>query len=585
MAEFSIPQGMSEYRWILPTAVFFAKPYKHTLLGVLGDSNGTATPLLLVDVNHDSGIATTHQIGTVPADDHNAPAISAAPGDPILVAWNHHGQDTLIRYRVGLPDLPASVVQAPEQTVDVGDVVAYGQAWRVDHLSDQSKVTYYRLYRRTLTDWYLLTEEVDRETLEVTTNAPGTHLISGNGTKIYCTTATGSADAQVVRVAIGTNPSDETINGVSWIEIDLNSGAISTPLDDTFTANVSGTNLPVIPTYSLRLLPNVSQERRLFAARPWPSAMGVLTAEGVPTNRPATARYWLSEWGGQYSSPTVGPPASANGLICPIGASPSCVRSTEVTLADGATSIVMSMDMTLPSTKPDYAYLDLCGQYDGGNGWYAWLGASTNELKLRFVVSRAGGQASTLTSTVPLNGVSWGDRVRIKITYTPTAVAGIRCTMENAVGSSSTWTTIGSLAGNSGAIVVDPDAYSWIGARALDRADGLVVHVAKWTLSGNIATDINFGNDATGWPGYATVYTDSYGNGWSVFGQAVVGRTAYGPVIPPQAIPVRYDLGLVGGTLWASSYPGGAFQGAAIILARFNGSNQEVVLAYIIDGT
>ena len=593
----AVPEGIVEYRWISPASVYLPEPYRHTLLAALGNSDGTNTKVLIADLNNEDNRLLNdgqpYEIGTVPADDHNAPSVITAPGDPIVVHWTHHGLTDLMYYKVGLPDRPDTLVAAPLQTFDMGEYTSYGQAWKVDHLSDDEKVTYYRLYRRTLTEWYLLTEEVNRSTLVMTTDAPGVHLVTGNGSKPYCTTATGARDAQVVRLAIGTNPSDEA-DWVDWVEINLATGAITSPLDEAFTANLDGTNLPIGHSAQIQLLPNLSgaqvgHERRLLAARPWPAPMGLLTAEGDPANR-AASRYLIQEWGGDYTEEDEGDPAASNGLIVPNGASPSYVKTNDITLANGASGIQVTVKLKLPASKPPDSWLDIAGQLNGASatsGWYIWLGATTNELRPRIGVNRVGNSNHNLSCPNPFSGFTWGDTVWLRVTYTVTASGSPsrRATFEQSP-DGVTWTEIGYHVGASGALVVEPDAYTWIGGRSIDRIHDLVIQETQISIGGVAQSDIDFTSDTTGgWPGYETAYTDTDDNDWTLVGQATVGRTAYGPTIPPEAIPVSRDLGAIGGALWASYYPGAAFQGASVILARTNGANQELVLSHFVGET
>lgn len=586
--------GMVEFRWILPTSVYLAEPYRHTLLACLGNSNSTSTPVLIVDVSHESGAVQTYQVGTVAADDHNAPSVITAPGDPIVVQWTQHSATNLMYYKVGLADRPDSLVSAPLQTISMGGPTSYGQAWKIDALSNDEEVVYYRLYRYNGTEWYLLKETVNRATLQVTTNSPGVHLVSGEGTQFYCTTARGSKDAQKIRVGVAPNPSA----GNGWLfyfEIDFVTGAVTSPFDETFSANLSGTNLPVTRGDIVGFLPTFSgaktgYERRLLAVRPWPAALGVLTAEGDPADRAGTAHYYLNEWDGDFTGNTTGDPASATGLIVPLTAGTTAVyaKTTEIPLATSAASIKVTTHVKLPPSKPANAYLEVCGQdmEDSTNQmWRLDIGATTNELKVRFYVNRTGPALSTLTSTSALAGATWGSEVWIRSTYT-VASSGTpvrRWTIESSL-NGTTWTEIGAIAGNSGNILIDPAAYTFIGSRGAAFTGDLVIYSTKIEIGGTTRTDIDFTNDSTGWPGYATAYTDSNGNDWGIVGIAEVGRTAYGPTIPPTADPVIRDFGLTGGSLYASYYPGAAFQGASVILARTNGANQELVASYFVDG-
>lgn len=613
----AIPQGMVEFRWILPTAVYLNEPYRHVLFAALGNSTSTSdTPMrLLVDVKIDTWEVATYQWGTTGADDHNSPSVWSEPGELIVCQNTLHGAatvsqptgDTNLRYRVGLPDLPQSIENAPDQVIDMGALTAYGQAWKDETLTNSEHLVLRRLYRRNLVDWYLLTETINRQTLVITTDAPGVRLVNGNGLQCYCTSARGSQDKQVIRVAGGLNPSSDP-DQVIWFEINLATGDVTSDLKPSLAANLDGTDLPLLITDTdIQLLPSLSgakanYERRLMAAAPWPGPLGVLTTEADPTNRAATAHSWLHRWGGEYTEESEGDVGAYNGMLIPTaaGASAAYAKTTSVTSAAGTSGFKYTVKVKLPSAQPPsgIAWLDLGGQLDdvsnsgNGTGWQLWLGAQTLPLTPRLVVNRAGGATSNLSATSPLAGATWGDEVWIRATYTvaSSGTPARRCTIESSLNSTNgvdgTWTEIGAIAGNSGAIDVNGSAYTFIGARTGNRAYGQVIKYAKIEIAGVTKTEINFAIDTSGgWPGWETAYTDTNSNAWVISGAAVVQRTAYGPTIPPQPLPVSHDLGYVGDSIYSSYYPGAAFDGDAFVGVRTNGANQEYFRQYFLNNT
>lgn len=309
----NIPDSIQEW-WTYPLA---SRVGTRTVLGAISSTG----EVLACSLDHTTGITGRHVVGTAPADDHNTPALHpAVEGRRMLMVWSQHGAENVIHLKVSdqARDV-ASLVAAPAVTADVGGPVSYQQVFRITHLCTPTVDTFWVLTRVTSYVWTVTTVVVAQDTGAITVGATQPLVTASDLTYLSCASAHNSG-AEVIRVAWGYNPGASK-SAVRYFEINVETGAVTSPIDPGVNANLDGTNLPLVDTAVAPLLPDrpAGSSRRLLYARPGPSSPGVAYAEWDSTT-PDSATYHVVtiEGGGTSTSsygtagPRVGYTAAAN---------------------------------------------------------------------------------------------------------------------------------------------------------------------------------------------------------------------------------------------------------------------------------
>lgn len=337
---------------------------------VVGGAISSTGDILVWQHEHDTDATTRVVVGSGAVDDHNCPAVWARPGRRTLVIWHQHNLDQLLRVKVSdVEGSLGSLAAAPVLEVDIGGLCSYAQIHRVEHLSTAGADVFWVFTRRNTTTWWVQPLTVDQATGTVT---PGTafQLVNGIGKQCYLSVADAhAATGQVLRLAWGYNPAQPT-HAVFYLEIDVVTGAITSPADPTVAANMDGTSLPIYDNTLLPLIPEpaAGMSRRLFYTRPGPAAPAVAFADWSEADPDgAVYRVLGSDGAGGWTltelgeaGPRIGFSAVANYL--PGLAFPDPAVDDTVAVArrvDGATTLTVVTDGTattfVPSTEQVWA--------------------------------------------------------------------------------------------------------------------------------------------------------------------------------------------------------------------------------------
>lgn len=243
-------------------------------------------------------------MGMSKVDDHCAPSRFVEAGRRQLVTWNWHGDTTGLQYRVSSVD---GTSWLPEQFLDIGLSASYDQMEKITHLSDASQDTIYHLIRRGSTAWGIQPTSLDQATGALT-----------KGAWIPLTSSVPDMQSYLIKrsLIIGgqqhwdifwyPNPSEAT-SEVHAFRVNLVTGAITSPVDGALTANLNGTNLPLLKSSMAPMFTNLTGtgDRRIFYPSPL-NEWKLLVAEW-DTTTPATGRYLERKWlGGVVTSTDLG---------------------------------------------------------------------------------------------------------------------------------------------------------------------------------------------------------------------------------------------------------------------------------------
>jgi hypothetical protein len=254
--------------------------------------------VLACEMNHITGTSKRIVVGTVESDDHNTPAMWAAEGRRALMAWTRHGADLFVHLRVSSPAVDVeSFGEGIEYLVNCNGAASYAQIHHLPHLSTPATDVFWVFMRVGDLSWGYFQVTVDQGTGVLTHGAPTILLTSAS--QCYIATANAhAATGHIIRFTWGYNPAAPE-SAVMYVEIDAVSGAITSPVDPTVSANMSGVGLPLDDAAITPLLPQTpaGQDRRLFYARPGPASPAVAYAEWNQTDRPA-ATYKITQWDG-----------------------------------------------------------------------------------------------------------------------------------------------------------------------------------------------------------------------------------------------------------------------------------------------
>lgn len=289
------PDGTQEW-WISPVHTTLRAPYERIVSGTYSSTGE------IVASEYVPGLGLTKReiLGkTGQVDDHNAPGLWAKDGRRMVIAWTEHNETNRIDMRVSSADgNVSSFLDAPVVSLDLGRATSYTQIHRVEHLSDAAQDTFWMFTRLGSVDWALVVFSVAQDTGAVTQQGPAKVVFVGDG-QYYVTSADAHANgAQVLRLAAGYNPA-APLNAVHYYEIDVVTGAMSTPTG-ALSANVlTGAGLPLAPADVVPVLPqtDAAVDRRLFYVRPGPISPAIAYAEW-PVSDATQARYKVAVFNG-----------------------------------------------------------------------------------------------------------------------------------------------------------------------------------------------------------------------------------------------------------------------------------------------
>lgn len=271
----SVQDGIGEW-WVYPLATYMSEPRERTIAGAVAQ-DGT---LIAAEFDHASGTQTRVEVGAGVPDDHNCPAIWAMAGRRLVMLWTQHSRDRLLQARVSDADgsvLSLRTAAAQDFTASTG--VSYSIIHRIEHLSDAAQDTFWVFVRVGNYSWAVIPFSVDQATGVITWGVEQRLVTGSYQTYMSIMDAHGPGD-QTLRCAWGFNPGP-THNPVNYFEINTVTGAISSSVDPSIVANISGAGLPLEADAVTPLLPDLpdTHSRRLHYVRPGPSLPAIAYAE------------------------------------------------------------------------------------------------------------------------------------------------------------------------------------------------------------------------------------------------------------------------------------------------------------------
>lgn len=304
--------------WIYPVATYIESENR-TVYGGYSASG----EVLANEIDHATGETKRVVIGeTVIVDDHNNPAIHAEAGRRLVLAYTQHGQDPYVRFRVSDADGNIySLASNDEQIYNAGKAATYTQIHKIDSLSDASNDVFWLFSRWTNGEWWLLPFTVPQATGTISFGT-AVQLVDSDS-QTYISTAK-SYDGKI-RVSWYHNPGT-LMAAIYYLEIDIASGSVKSPLDNTTLGNVSGAGLPVLLNEVTPVLPepvSSTTARRMFYCRPGPMTPAIAYAEW-DTSDPDAAEYniieatddtatsWVNHALGVIAGPRIGHASASN---------------------------------------------------------------------------------------------------------------------------------------------------------------------------------------------------------------------------------------------------------------------------------
>lgn len=243
-APFTLVGDQMSSWWTTPKAVELEYADVRYLLtsGVAASGAIQQQTIRLADRN-----TTTFALGTHEQDDHNAGAIVAPLGMARIVFYARHGEDALLRWRIGASADPTSALGSEQTLTVTGDAVTYAQAHHRPgtdevYVFTRVTVTASRYWTMVWSGDYLATAPSQQRVFDFGASQQG-YLVSTQTTD----------DPDILRLALTGNPnsSSSTIHDIYVCLVNLDSGDI-TELDGTVLGNFkTGASLPLTVTSAL----------------------------------------------------------------------------------------------------------------------------------------------------------------------------------------------------------------------------------------------------------------------------------------------------------------------------------------------
>ncbi|WP_227687030.1 hypothetical protein [Spirosoma arboris] len=368
-----------------PIATYEALPYKRTLFGAIG-SDGA---IYACEYTHLSKQTKKFQVGKAIVDDHCAPAFYAASGRRSVIAWANHNKDHLIHYRVG--ELSGDITAWETETIiDLGNVASYAQIHRLNAESDTTQDTFIVFNRLNNHQWTAMTFSVNQATGAFTVTRPPRIILSGNNKQTYITTADAfnATGNQVIRIAMGFNP-EATSHSVYYLELDAVTGALTSPVTSTLSANIyTQTSTPVSDNSLSALIPDNSgdaESRRLYYVRSGPAEPAIAYLD-YSKSTPMKGTYkTISKASATFKALAIGTPKG--------GAVAAYKRAMNMSDFEVRTKCSFSVTPTTSTT--------LASRVVGGEGW--WFELLANRT-VKFTCRTGSSTMKTVTTKAAIPG-------------------------------------------------------------------------------------------------------------------------------------------------------------------------------------
>ena len=504
----AIRDGVTEW-WSQPVATYLESPYPRVVHGAISSTG----KIMACETNILKGATKRIEAGTIEVDDHNSPSLWAVKDRRFLLGWSGHDSSNSIFFKCSdRKGNISSFANALLYTYASAVSSSYVQIIKINHLSSSNEDVFWVFNRRATTNWQVIPVHVLQDTGEIRFGAAIILFSSTSQSYVTIADAHVASGNQIIRIALGYNPAT-TIHAIYSFEIDVVTGAITNLMDDTFTANISGTNLPITNPGSLVPFiaePSSGFSRRLFYVRPGPDAYAVAYADWDKT-LVDEATYRVKE----FPNDTSGEGLRLTGALTEVGN----VTSTYVA-AMQTNTFEYEVFFTL-AAAPTTSELELGRRAnDGtdGNWWFRIRNNRTVVVNLIYVSSS--GNPLTGSGTVPVPG-KWTDKIGLRLVVgnglTP------KVSVDYSLDDGQNWVNLeqANPAGLANGMKVS-NAPVIFGAKNTGNTNSeLIIHSAKFKTGtgGTLITGVDFGAE---WPDAAINYTDAAGVNLDIVGAAVV---------------------------------------------------------------
>lgn len=291
LSSMSIHDSLQEW-WIYPVSTYVGGENR-TIFG----GYSTNGHILVNEMNHQTGELKRREVATTwKIDDHNNPAVFAEEGRRIVIAYQNHGGDALLRFKVsdetGSID---SLVTASEQNYDAGAAVTYAQIHKIDHLSDSTKDVLWVFFRHTTLEYAIVQVTVPQDTGVLTFDWK--KVVFSAVAQSYIITTPSYLGDNIIRVGWYHNPTQEP-DAINYVEINTATGDMISPT--TSASPLANLNTPAtLPLTWEECTPVVTEpanpdtKRRLFYVRSGPMTPAIAYAEW-DINDPDNAVYHVA---------------------------------------------------------------------------------------------------------------------------------------------------------------------------------------------------------------------------------------------------------------------------------------------------
>lgn len=514
--ETAVPDAVGEW-WIWPLATYDAARNRTIGGGLSSDRGDGRANVIVWERNHGTGKVSRYVVGDAPVDDHNVPSVLLLPDGAVLVTWNYHNVDQVLRMKLSnrSGDL-RTLVAAPEVTFAMGYDLSYTQAHLIAGDANSATFTvwqFVRLYRGDGWAWEIVPLTITNATRAIAKSAT-LRFLSGAANQAYAATARDPGTGRI-RVMAGYNPAAAR-HELHAFEIDPASGAVTSLADPALAANVkTQTGVPINMTTAPAAIPDpgAGKSRRIFYPRPGPAGWAIAFADWDTAN-PDAGEYKLA-------TGTPGTPDTVNGLSVNAGYASTPKDADWATTAGIEVKAVVTMGGTITADK------ELARRYvSASDRQFTLRVTASGVLKVNLV--RAGNNAQEYTSAA-VPGMFTG-KIGVGFRWRHDGASGVLEFITSADGGA-TWTTHGSTAATGTYATIDESTAPLIvGSNVASFQSPVLFHATSYsTWDGTTATQVA----AVQWdtlPGStASGYVDPQGNTWTLTGDADVKSTTASP--------------------------------------------------------
>jgi hypothetical protein len=265
---FRVPKSIGEYAWLTPSGEFLPT-LGNTYFGGVSDNRQTGVAKALLNYFASDGTYQRKEVWDTLLDDHCVPAVSVPVGGAMVVTGTNHSGDNFLMYRVG-DDTGDPDSLGPLRKLNLGGAASYGHTHRNKKTGYSEMVSLSRVWPlNSPYNWSIAYGTVNPSARDITWGTIRKLIEFEVGTQGYITTADILIDGEWgIAFAVVGNPTNGTLHDILYGEINLATGAVTSP-GKSLTANIrTGVGLPLAPTdLAKAYTPPENYTARLFSVR------------------------------------------------------------------------------------------------------------------------------------------------------------------------------------------------------------------------------------------------------------------------------------------------------------------------------